>query len=81
MVDQNYNHVVGALDDITQALDVDGYTLQVVGVAGGRLELEILARENACEECLVPKSIMLSMIEPKVRDRGFDQIDVKYPND
>ena len=80
-MDQVHEQFDAALGDIAQALDVDGYSLQITNVVDGRLELEIIARPDACRDCLVPKSMMLSMIQPLVEDRGISSIEIRYPND
>lgn len=50
-------------------------------LAGGRLDLTILALEDACEECLVPKPIMRRVIADSLRDPAIAEINLRYPNE
>lgn len=67
------------LAGITQALDADGYTLEVLDESE-TLSLKISAREDACEECLVPPEVMAPTIAAATNGRyGADQIRLEYP--
>lgn len=70
------------LDDLRQGLNADGYDLRVA--VDGRVQLRIVvAREDACEDCLVPKEIMSQMAAAALqeRDGGITaaDIDLLYP--
>jgi hypothetical protein len=45
------------LNDLRTGLNADGYDLEVSGV-DDKVELTIVARDDACEDCLVPKDVM-----------------------
>ena len=62
---------------LRQALESDGYRLDLEERAG-RLVASISATPDACEDCLVPKPVMLAMIEKAL---GVPQhlVDLHYP--
>jgi len=72
-----------ALDDVREGLNADGYDLVVEGLDAGSLKVRIAARENACEECLVPKDLMARMLLAAVSDAAPDvqRVEVAYPTD
>ena len=51
-----------ALQPIVAALAADGYQLSAT-FEGGSLKVGIVAGPDACEDCLVPKSMMTVMIK------------------
>ena len=66
-------------------LEPDGYGVVLRGEPSGqqgRLRVEIVAKENACEECLVPKDVLAAIVASKlpagVQLRSDDLI---YPGD
>jgi len=61
------------------ALEADGYLLDV-SEAGERLEARISAGPAACEDCLVPKPVMLAMLQQAL---GVPEqtIDLVYPGE
>ncbi|MBI2863784.1 MAG: hypothetical protein HYX94_04400 [Chloroflexi bacterium] len=68
--------------EVRRTLEADGYELKVDGVEGGLLRLTVIAGENACEECLMPKDIMVMMVEDSVQSRPeIRRIEVRYPHD
>ncbi len=71
-----------ALAATRKGLGVANYSL---GLAerNGRLLLTVDAKEGACEECLVPKSLFLQMVRDEIAEGGqhVDGIDVVYPMD
>jgi hypothetical protein len=73
---------VSARDDlagIAEALDADGYTLEVVDESD-TLSLRISAREGACEDCLVPPEIMAPTISAALGGRYTpERIRLQYP--
>jgi hypothetical protein len=50
-------------------------------LAGGRLHLSVVALENACEECLVPREIMARAIADSLRDPTVTEIRLRYPGE
>ena len=67
------------LDQLKQTLQADDYRLDV-DVQGDRAAVAIVAGPTACEECLVPKPLMQSMLAPVL---GVDaaNITLTYPVD
>jgi hypothetical protein len=51
------------LDQLKQTLQADDYRLDV-DVQGDAADVVIVAGPDACEECLVPKPLMQSMLAP-----------------
>lgn len=61
------------------ALEADGYLLDVTE-DGERLDARISAGPGACEDCLVPKTIMRAMLQQAL---GVPEqsIDLRYPGE
>jgi hypothetical protein len=72
----NYSERAVAL---TSALEADGYQL-AIEEADSKLSVVITAGPDACEDCLVPKDLMRSMLSSEL---GVDAalIDITYPLD
>jgi hypothetical protein len=72
----NYSERAVAL---TSALEADGYHM-AIEEAGATLSVVITAGPDACEDCLVPKDLMRSMLSSEL---GIDAavIDLTYPVD
>ena len=64
---------------LTSALEADGYHM-AIGEADAKLSVVITAGPDACEDCLVPKDLMRSMLSSEL---GVDAaiIDITYPVD
>lgn len=67
------------LDQLRQTLQADDYRLDV-DVQGDSAEVAIVAGPNACEECLVPKPLMQSMLAPVLGVQP-ESIRLVYPAD
>ena len=65
--------------DIATMLAADGYNL-AVEEDGQRVALTVSPGPDACEDCLVPKDLMRSMLSSEL---GIDAsiIDITYPAD
>ena len=72
----NYSERAVAL---TSALEADGYHM-AIEEADAKLSVVITAGPDACEDCLVPKDLMRSMLSSEL---GIDAaiIDLTYPVD
>jgi hypothetical protein len=72
----NYSERAVAL---TSALEADGYHM-AIEEADAKLSVVITAGPDACEDCLVPKDLMRSMLSSEL---GIDAaiIDITYPVD
>lgn len=73
------------LQPYREALASDGYELVVddPGRAGGTA-VRVVATDSACADCLVPKSLMASMLENGLTNAGLSgvlPVRVTYPND
>jgi hypothetical protein len=67
------------LDQLKQTLQADDYQLDV-DVRGDSADVQIVAGPDACEECLVPKPLMQSMLAPVL---GVEPASIRltYPAD
>ena len=72
-----------ALEPIASTMASDGYALTVSEIPSGVLDVRIEALEGACEDCLVPKSVMVPMIESLLADGGVrpTHVSVAYPTE
>lgn len=68
-----------ALRNLTSTLELDGYLMNVEAV-GSRVRVTVSAKPGICDDCLVPKPLMLSMLEP-VLGVVEGSIDLQYPVD
>jgi hypothetical protein len=71
-----------ALEPIATTLEADGYRLET-REEEGRLRVQIAAGPDACEDCLVPKSMMQAMIADMLARFGVapGMIDLRYPGE
>lgn len=72
--------VTEAIRATREGLDAAGFDVTCTDDAG-RLVLTLQARADACEECLVPKAIFLSIVRQELADGGVGvtDVDVIYP--
>jgi len=75
--------VESALRPVTEALEADGYTLEVSASENHGLRLEVIAGPEACEDCLVPKAMMERMVETALGGAGMTPLalEIVYPVD
>ena len=66
------------LASLRTSLEADGYEIDVE--EGERVAVVISATPSACAECLVPASLMVSILEHALKVPG-DRIDLTYPAD
>jgi hypothetical protein len=71
--------VVEAFEQFRPGLEADGYSLDIEE-QGAKLFVKINAGPDACEECLVPKDMMLAMFQATPPLDRFE-IDLRYPVD
>ena len=71
-----------ALAPIASTLEADGYRLEAREV-GDRLLIQVAAGPEACEDCLVPKSMLERMIALRLDTLGVQpvSIDLRYPGE
>ena len=67
------------LDQLKQTLQADDYRMDV-DVQGESANVAIIAGPDACEECLVPKPLMQSMLAPVLGVQP-ESIRLTYPTD
>jgi hypothetical protein len=80
MTDTDSNDAAQALSllaGIREGLVADGYDF-VVRSDGGRLDIEVVATESACADCLVPEAMMQAMIQATVGPQ-FTVRSLTYP--
>jgi hypothetical protein len=78
----NVQSVEQALAPLRTGVQADGFDLMVESVQDGVARVRVLAGPSACEECLVPKSIMSSTIRRSLRTLPeIRQVDLRYPLD
>lgn len=72
--------VDAALTPLRSMLEADGYGIEVA-LEDQRVDLRFLVTEDdACGECLVPRTIMEPMVAKMLRDGGVDaEVIVHYP--
>jgi hypothetical protein len=71
-----------ALQPTRTGLDAAGFDVAFTD-AGGKLQIRISARPEACEDCLVPKSLFRQMANDEVKDAGLEPVEMEilYPLD
>jgi hypothetical protein len=72
-----------ALEPTRQGLEAAGFALELAD-RDGRLRMTVVAAEGACEDCLVPKSLLRQMAGDEIAAAGIAPvaaIDVVYPAD
>jgi hypothetical protein len=69
----------GGLARLRMALEADGYGIDV-SEQGPRVLARITATPEACADCLVPKPLMLTMLERELGVPGAS-IDLSYPDE
>lgn len=62
------------LNELASALAGDGYALRLVAVSDGRVSVQMVALDAACENCLIPQSALegilfeaLNQVDPQVQ--------------
>lgn len=66
-------------EELRSTLAADGYNLQV-DQKNGQAKVTISAADGICGDCLVPKPLMLGMLQP-ILDVDPDSIELLYPNE
>lgn len=66
-----------ALDDLRRSMAADGYHLEL-DESGSGVEVRITAGPDACAECLVPKPLMLGLLQSEL-GMPEDAITLIYP--
>lgn len=71
-----------ALEPTRKGLEAAGFELAIQAVEG-RLQLKVIAGAEACEDCLVPKSLFRQMASDEVHEAGLAAVEMEilYPID
>lgn len=76
--------VAGALDTMKVMLAADGYDLGIA-VEGPTVALDVRATPTACEECLVPKTLLAAMASDLLTKAGLavdpSAVQLTYPTE
>jgi len=71
--------IEAALQPFAEMLAADGYELHS-RLEGEVVELKIVAGASACEECLVPRTVMEPIMSNALGEAGLSvEIDLRYP--
>jgi hypothetical protein len=80
----NAETVQQAIEPLAVGLRADGYDVEV-GVQGGDVAIRVVAGPEACEECLVPKPLMATILSQALTDAGLsvppERLALTYPTD
>jgi hypothetical protein len=73
--------IEAALEPMVSALKADGYLAQMKLPSDDLLFFEIVAGPGACEDCLIPKSMMAEMLGSSLQKAGAGslQVELVYP--
>ncbi|HEY4888053.1 MAG TPA: hypothetical protein VIJ58_05685 [Candidatus Dormibacteraeota bacterium] len=74
--------VESALVPLSSALEADGYRMAVSAPDRDSLRVEVIAGPEACEDCLVPKTMMVEMLRAALTAAGLKDLllDLVYPD-
>lgn len=71
--------VRGPLEEVRALLRPDGYDVEWRLEGLDTVALTIVAGPSACADCLVPKQVMMSIVDGMFEDTGVRVADVVYP--
>jgi len=71
--------VTSSLGALRTGLNADGYNLELMSI-DDKVRLKVVALENACEECLVPKEVMARILASQIETPiAPEDIAITYP--
>ena len=77
---EHFTLIEEKLTDLRAALVADGYRLSVTDVSSRALRLDIEALSDACPDCLVPSSVMETIVRAAIPDgERFTTLEITYP--
>jgi hypothetical protein len=78
-----HDQVTSSFEPIRQTLDADGYALVVESVGETSVNVRVDATPSACEECLVPKDVMATILTQALTTAGLDglELSIAYPGE
>lgn len=68
-----------AIEEIRKMLRPDGYDLAWKQLGDATVELTVLEGEAPCPECLVPKAIMMQIVQRVLDPAGVVVEEIVYP--
>jgi hypothetical protein len=70
-----------SIEKLRSMLQPDGYDLVVAATEGDRVDLVVVAGDDACEECLVPKVVFEEIVSQHLVPAGLLLGSLTYPTD
>lgn len=71
--------VEGPIAQLRTMLEADGYGIEWRPTGPSSIALEIVAGADACEDCLVPKEVMLGIAGTMLAPTGVSATEIVYP--
>lgn len=69
--------VDAALAELLPSLDADGFDLRLDSIEGDEVHVGLVAKPDACLECLVPDEMLVQILETSIRKLYPDLSGVK----
>ncbi len=73
------------LEDVVHRLQrtigEDDYTIVATDIDGASVDLQVLARDEACADCLVPKDMMRLIADNYLAEIEYRVRELTYPDD
>lgn len=64
-----------------QRMTGDDYIMRATTVGDTLVDVEVIPRDEACEECLVPKDVMRDVADICLQDTGYRVRELRYPGE
>ena len=71
--------VEARISELREGLAADGYQLRVEDVTDEQATMRLSLADGACSKCLIPKDLLVPMIEAQLEGLGPTRVDVHYP--
>lgn len=69
------------LASVRAMVQPDGFDVDVVGETDGTLDLRLFTTTpDACEDCIVPKAVMIPILNAHLEPFGLQVGDITYPS-
>lgn len=59
----------------------DDYVMRATTVGDALVDVEVIPRDAACEECLVPKDVLRDVADLCLTDSGYRVRELRYPGE
>ena len=73
--------IEGPITQLRTMLGADGYEVEWRATGPDSIALQVVAGADACEDCLVPKSVMQSIVGQLLEPAGLTASDIAYPGE